>query len=68
MADCGCSKGGLPTAPAMPDEPQAILDAGLEVADLREGERSIDAAVERRVPRSPELPAEYDFRMVPTTP
>ena len=45
----------------------AILDAGLEVADLREGERSIDQLWSTVFPAR-ELPVEYDFRMVPTTP
>jgi hypothetical protein len=39
-----------------------ILDAGLELADLREGERSIDQLWEMINPGR-ELPAIYDFRM-----
>jgi hypothetical protein len=39
-----------------------ILDAGLEVADLREGERSVDQLWEAVNPDR-ELPEIYDFRM-----
>lgn len=42
---------------------QAILLDGLEVADLREGERSIDQLWSAVFPDRP-LPAHYDFRMV----
>ena len=42
---------------------QAILLDGLEIADLREGERSIDQLWTAVFPDRP-LPAEYDFRMV----
>ena len=41
---------------------QEILLDGLEVADLREGERSIDQLWTAVFPDRP-LPAEYDFRM-----
>jgi hypothetical protein len=40
----------------------AILDAGLEVADLREGEHSVDR-LWRAVHPDRELPSVYDFRM-----
>ena len=42
---------------------QAILDSGLEVPDLREGERSIDQLWAAAYPDR-ELPPMYDFRMV----
>ena len=42
---------------------QAILLDGLEVADLREGERSVDQLWVAVFPDRP-LPAQYDFRMV----
>ena len=41
----------------------AVLAGGLEVADLREGERSVDRLWSAVFPERP-LPAEYDFRMV----
>ena len=41
----------------------AILAAGLEIADLREGERSIDQLWRAAFPDR-DVPAEYDFRMV----
>ena len=42
---------------------RAILDSGLEVPDLREGERSIDQLWAAAYPDR-ELPPMYDFRMV----
>ncbi len=44
------------------DRARAVLDEGLEVADLREGERSVDALWTAVFPNEP-IPAEYDFRM-----
>jgi Domain of unknown function (DUF5107) len=44
------------------DRARAVLHSGLEVADLREGERSIDALWTAVLPGEP-IPAEYDFRM-----
>jgi hypothetical protein len=41
---------------------RAVLLAGLEVADLREGERSVDALWRAAFPDR-ELPPDYDFRM-----
>ena len=46
-----------------PDRADAILAAGLEIADLREGERSIDQLWRAAFPDR-DVPAEYDFRMV----
>ena len=45
----------------------ALLHAGIEVADLREGEVSLDALWERACPGEP-LPERYDFRMKPVEP
>ncbi len=45
------------------DRVDAILTAGLEIADLREGERSIDQLWRAAFPDR-DVPAEYDFRMV----
>jgi hypothetical protein len=42
---------------------EAILEDGLEVADLREGERSLDQLWNAVFPAR-QVPAEYDFRMV----
>ncbi len=44
------------------DRARAVLEDGLEVADLREGERSVDALWTAVFPDRP-IPAEYDFRM-----
>ena len=44
------------------DRARAVLEGGLEVADLREGERSVDALWTAVFPDRP-IPAEYDFRM-----
>ena len=45
------------------DRVDAILAAGLEIADLREGERSIDQLWRAAFPDR-DVPAPYDFRMV----
>ncbi|GIL25199.1 DUF5107 domain-containing protein [Actinocatenispora comari] len=45
-----------------PDRARAILSDGLEVADLREGETSLDALWTAAFPDRP-IPPEYDFRM-----
>lgn len=45
-----------------PERARAILEAGLEVADLREGERSIDELWQAAFPGR-DVPPEYDFRM-----
>jgi hypothetical protein len=44
------------------DQARAVLEDGLEVADLREGERSVDALWTAVFPDRP-IPADYDFRM-----
>ena len=44
-------------------ERSAILEDGLKVADLREGERSIDQLWKAVFPGRA-VPAEYDFRMI----
>jgi hypothetical protein len=45
------------------DEARALLDAGIEVADLREGE-TLESVWRAAYGDSP-LPATYDFRMTP---
>ena len=44
------------------DRARAVLDDGLDVPDLREGERSVDQLWDLVYPDRP-LPARYDFRM-----
>jgi Domain of unknown function (DUF5107) len=44
------------------DRARAVLEEALEVADLREGERSIDALWTAVFPDRP-IPADYDFRL-----
>ena len=62
-AGCGCSRRWAAHGAGDVERAAAILAAGLEVADLREGERSVDRLWSAVFPERP-LPAEYDFRMV----
>ncbi|MEV0838710.1 DUF5107 domain-containing protein [Actinocatenispora sera] len=49
-------------AAGQPDRARSILSDGLEVADLREGETSLDGLWRAAFPDRP-VPPEYDFRM-----